>query len=80
MNDLKRAKRQLELYVTYDEKNPRAWKLIGEIIRRIEAGGLSIQALKMIHLSKPQAEGFYAVHRELPTIQTIAGIPPDPQY
>ena len=31
LNDLKRAKKQLELSVTYDEKNPRAWKLIGEI-------------------------------------------------
>jgi len=30
-NDLKRAKKQLELSVAYDEKNPRAWKLIGEI-------------------------------------------------
>jgi nucleoside-diphosphate kinase len=40
--------------------------LIGEIIRRIEAGGLRIKALKMLHISKKQAEGFYVVHKERP--------------
>ena len=40
-----------------------ARSLIGEIVRRIEAGGLRIRALKMAHLSKKEAEGFYAVHR-----------------
>jgi nucleoside-diphosphate kinase len=40
--------------------------LIGEIIRRIESHGLRVQALKMVHLSKQQAEGFYAVHRSRP--------------
>jgi nucleoside-diphosphate kinase len=43
-----------------------ARNLIGEIIRRIEASGLRIKAMKMVHLSKKQAEGFYAVHRERP--------------
>ena len=43
-----------------------ARNLIGEIIRRVEASGLSIKAMKMVHLSKKQAEGFYAVHRERP--------------
>lgn len=38
--------------------------LIGEIIRRVESAGLRIKALKMAHLSKKQAEGFYAVHRD----------------
>jgi nucleoside-diphosphate kinase len=38
--------------------------LIGEIIRRIESQGLAVKALKMTHLSKKQAQGFYAVHRE----------------
>lgn len=45
--------------------------LIGEIIRRIEAGGLRIKALKMVHLSKKQAEGFYAVHRERPFFPSL---------
>ena len=43
-----------------------AQNIIGEVIRRIEARGLRIQALKMMHMSKKQAEGFYAVHRERP--------------
>ena len=41
-----------------------ARNLVGEIIHRIESSGLAIKALKMMHLSKSQAEGFYAVHRE----------------
>jgi nucleoside-diphosphate kinase len=40
--------------------------LIGEVVRRIEAAGLKICGMKMIHLTKQQAEGFYAVHRERP--------------
>src|ERR1043165_2427514 len=39
---------------------------IGEIIRRFEGGGLKIVAAKMVHLSKEQAQGFYAVHKERP--------------
>ena len=45
--------------------------LVGEIIRRIEASGLKIKALKMMHLSKSQAEGFYAVHREKPFFTSL---------
>ncbi len=37
--------------------------LIGEVIRRFEKNGLKIAAMKLIHLSKKEAEGFYAVHR-----------------
>jgi nucleoside-diphosphate kinase len=40
--------------------------LIGEIYGRFEKAGLQIVAAKMIHLSKEQAEGFYAVHSERP--------------
>ena len=43
-----------------------ARNLAGEIIRRIEASGLGIRAMKMTQLTKKQAEGFYAVHRERP--------------
>lgn len=41
-----------------------AKNVIGEIIRRFEKGGLRIAAAKMMHLSKAQAEQFYAVHKE----------------
>ena len=40
--------------------------VIGEIYSRFEKNGLQIIAAKMLHLSKEQAEGFYAVHRERP--------------
>ena len=40
--------------------------LIGEVIRRFENAGLKIAAMKMIHMSKKDAEGFYAVHRGKP--------------
>ncbi|MFO7964919.1 MAG: nucleoside-diphosphate kinase [Desulfobacterales bacterium] len=46
-------------------------KLIGEIIKRLEESGLRIVAMKMIHLNKAQAEGFYAVHREKPFFQSL---------
>lgn len=39
---------------------------IGDIISRFESQGLRIVAAKMQHLSKDQAEGFYAVHKERP--------------
>lgn len=40
--------------------------VIGEIIKRFEANGLRPVAMKMIHMSKKEAEGFYAVHNERP--------------
>jgi len=43
-----------------------AKNVIGEIVSRFEKSGLQIVASKMLHLSKEQAEGFYAVHRERP--------------
>ncbi len=39
---------------------------IGQIISRFEAAGLRIAAAKMVHLSRPQAEQFYAVHKARP--------------
>ena len=43
-----------------------AKNVIGEIYSRFEKAGLKIVASKMLHLSKEQAEGFYAVHKERP--------------
>ena len=40
--------------------------LIGEIYSRFEKAGLEIVAARMMHLSKAQAQGFYAVHKERP--------------
>ena len=43
-----------------------AKNIIGEIYSRFEKAGLRIVAAKMLHLTKEQAQGFYAVHRERP--------------
>jgi len=43
-----------------------AKNVIGEIYTRFERAGLRIVAARMIHLSREQAEGFYAVHRDRP--------------
>jgi len=40
--------------------------LIGEIYSRFEKAGLEIVAARMLHLSREQAEGFYAVHKARP--------------
>jgi nucleoside-diphosphate kinase len=38
----------------------------GAILQRITDAGFRLRALKLIHMTKPEAEGFYAVHRERP--------------
>jgi nucleoside-diphosphate kinase len=38
----------------------------GKILQRIEEAGFQIRAMKMMHLTKAEAGGFYAVHRERP--------------
>lgn len=45
--------------------------LIGEVVRRLEKTGLRITAMKMIHMSKDQARGFYAVHAERPFFDSL---------
>jgi nucleoside-diphosphate kinase len=47
--------------------------LIGEIYGRFEKAGLEIVAARMMHLSKDQAEGFYAVHSERPFFNDLVG-------
>ncbi len=41
-------------------------RLVGRIVSRIEDAGFTIRALRLAHLSKAEAEGFYAVHRGKP--------------
>ena len=41
-------------------------RLSGRIVQRIEEAGFQIRAMRRVHLSKREAEGFYAVHRERP--------------
>jgi nucleoside-diphosphate kinase len=44
---------------------------IGQILARFEAAGLRIVAARMKHLSRAEAEGFYAVHRERPFFKDL---------
>jgi nucleoside-diphosphate kinase len=48
-----------------------AKNVIGEIYSRFEKGGLRIIAAKMLHLTREQAEGFYAVHKERPFFKDL---------
>lgn len=45
--------------------------LIGEVIKRLEATGLNIIAMKIIYMTKANAEGFYAVHRQRPFFESL---------
>ena len=44
---------------------------IGEVLRRIEGAGFKIRALRMVKLSKEDAQRFYAVHRERPFFASL---------
>jgi nucleoside-diphosphate kinase len=45
--------------------------LIGEVIKRFESNGIGIKAMKMVSLTRTQAEGFYAVHKERPFFDSL---------
>ncbi|GAB3734166.1 nucleoside-diphosphate kinase [Luteimonas pelagia] len=48
-----------------------AKNVIGEIYARFEKAGLKIVAARMAHLTRKEAEGFYAVHRERPFFNAL---------
>ena len=48
-----------------------AKNVVGEIYSRFEKAGLQVVAAKMKHLSKSEAEGFYAVHAERPFLNDL---------
>src|SRR5580765_846167 len=48
-----------------------ARNVAGRILHRIEDEGFQIRAIRRLHLSKGQAEGFYAVHRERPFFKSL---------
>ncbi len=45
--------------------------LIGEVIKRFEDNGLQVIGLKMVKMSKREAEGFYEVHRGKPFFESL---------
>ena len=46
-------------------------QVAGRILHRIEDEGFQIRAIRRLHLSRRQAEGFYAVHRERPFFKSL---------
>lgn len=48
-------------------------RLAGRILSRIEEQGFQIRAMRRVHLTRQQAEGFYAVHRERPFFGSLTG-------
>src|SRR4030081_3092403 len=46
-------------------------RVSGKIIQRIEDEGFQTRAMRRVHLSKEEAEGFYAVHRERPFFSSL---------
>jgi len=45
--------------------------ILGEVIRRFQESGIRVAAIKMIQMSKAEAEGFYAVHKERPFFSSL---------
>ena len=48
-----------------------AKNVIGKIVSRFEAAGLKVVAAKLVHLSRDEAEQFYAVHKERPFFKDL---------
>ena len=46
-------------------------ELIGEVTRRIQEAGFAIRAMKLVQLTKKEAEGFYAVHKGRPFFEEL---------
>ena len=61
----------LERTISIIKPDAVAKNVIGEIYSRFEKAGLKVVAAKMKHLSRKEAEGFYAVHRERPFFNAL---------
>ena len=45
--------------------------LIGEVVKRLESSNIKIIAMKMLKMTKKQAQGFYAVHKKRPFFDSL---------
>lgn len=45
----------------------------GAILQRIESGGFALRGMRLVHLTRAEAEGFYAVHRDRPFFDSLTG-------
>ena len=43
----------------------------GAILQRIESGGFALRGMRLVHLTRAEAEGFYSVHRERPFFDSL---------
>ena len=43
----------------------------GAILQRIESGGFALRGMRLVHLTRADAEGFYSVHRERPFFDSL---------
>ena len=43
----------------------------GAILQRIESGGFILRGMRLVHLTRSEAEGFYAIHRERPFFDSL---------
>ena len=48
-------------------------QVAGQILARIEAAGFTVRGMRMIHMSKKEAEGFYYVHKARPFFGGLTG-------
>jgi nucleoside-diphosphate kinase len=48
-----------------------ARRLVGRVLQRIEESGFQIRAMRLVHLTRQEAEGFYAVHRARPFFASL---------
>jgi nucleoside-diphosphate kinase len=46
-------------------------RLVGRILARIEEAGFTVRGMRLQQLTRPEAEGFYAVHRERPFFPSL---------
>ena len=61
----------LERTLSINKPDAVAKNVIGQIYARFEAAGLKIAAARMAHLSRREAEAFYAVHKERPFFKDL---------
>ena len=45
----------------------------GAILQRIERAGFALRGMRLVHLTRAEAEGFYAVHRDRPFFDSLTG-------
>src|SRR5690606_29389801 len=67
----RRMQMALERTLSIIKPDAVAKNVIGEIYSRFEKAGLKVVAARMKHLSRQEAEGFYAVHRERPFFKAL---------